>query len=69
MFWMEKQETIHSGDGPIHAISWNDDYIVFATDLGIKIYCVSQQKSLGHIDRPPNSPHPQEFRYASSPFR
>lgn len=62
MFWIDKPEVIHSGDGPIHAISWNDDFIAFATDIGIKVYCVSLQKGLSYIDRPLHSPHPQEFR-------
>jgi hypothetical protein len=62
MFWVEKEEVIQSGDGPIHAISWNDDFIAFATDIGIKVYCVSQQKALSYIDRPLHSPHPQEFK-------
>ncbi|KAL0219830.1 hypothetical protein P9112_005483 [Eukaryota sp. TZLM1-RC] len=55
-FFRSKDTVLHSGQGTIHSLSWNGDLVAWANDMGVKIYDVTTNQRLTHIDRPRGPP-------------
>lgn len=61
--WLGHRETLlHTGEGPIYAISWRASLIAWANDAGVKIYDTQSQARITYIDRPADSPRAELFR-------
>ncbi|EIW76424.1 vacuolar protein sorting-associated protein 41 [Coniophora puteana RWD-64-598 SS2] len=61
--WFGHSETtLHSGEGPIYQVRWRDRLIVWANDLGVKLYDTASQSRIAFIDRPPDSPRADLFK-------
>ncbi|KAJ8432343.1 hypothetical protein Cgig2_021113 [Carnegiea gigantea] len=58
--WLGYQEQVlHSGEGPIHAVTWRTSLIAWANDAGIKVYDTADDQRVTYIERPRGSPHPE----------
>uniref|UniRef100_K3WSM7 RING-type domain-containing protein n=1 Tax=Globisporangium ultimum (strain ATCC 200006 / CBS 805.95 / DAOM BR144) TaxID=431595 RepID=K3WSM7_GLOUD len=53
---IDKESTIHEGEGPVHAIRWKDGLIAWANDWGVKVYDAEKDQRVTYIERPPNCP-------------
>lgn len=61
--WLgHKERVLHSGEGPIYTISWKGPLIVWANDMGVKIYDTVTDTRIGFIDRPANAPRAEAFK-------
>lgn len=61
--WLGFHEKIlHSGEGPIWAISWRGNLIAWANDLGVKIYDTASGQRIGYVDRGANAPRAELFK-------
>ncbi|XP_047319698.1 vacuolar protein sorting-associated protein 41 homolog [Impatiens glandulifera] len=54
-----RDQVLHSGEGPIHAVKWRASLIAWANDAGVKIYDASNDQRITFIERPRGSPHPE----------
>ncbi|GMJ10786.1 VACUOLAR PROTEIN SORTING 41, vacuolar protein sorting 41, ZIGZAG SUPPRESSOR 2 [Hibiscus trionum] len=54
-----KDQVLHSGEGPIHAVKWRTSLIAWANDMGIKVYDAANDQRITFIERPRGSPHPE----------
>lgn len=50
---------LHSGEGPIHAVTWRTNLIAWANDAGVKVYDAANDQRVTFIERPRGSPHPE----------
>ncbi|XP_057247651.1 vacuolar protein sorting-associated protein 41 homolog isoform X2 [Beta vulgaris subsp. vulgaris] len=58
--WFGYQEQVlHSGEGPIHAVTWRTNLIAWANDAGVKVYDAANDQRVTFIERPRGSPHPE----------
>ncbi|XP_044482383.1 vacuolar protein sorting-associated protein 41 homolog [Mangifera indica] len=53
-----RDQVLHSGEGPIHAVKWRTSLIAWANDAGVKVYDVANDQRITFIERPRRSPHP-----------
>lgn len=53
---IDKESTIHEGEGPVHAIRWKDGLVAWANDWGVKVYDADKDQRVTYIERPPNCP-------------
>jgi len=53
---------LHSGEGPIYAISWSGQLIAWANNLGVKIYDCNIKQRITYISRPKGSPPPDQYQ-------
>lgn len=61
--WLgHKEVTIHSGEGPIWAISWIDNLIAWVNDEGVRIYDVRSGTKISYIAKPANAPRVDLFK-------
>ena len=58
----QKDEVLHSKEGPIRAASWEGSLIAWANDLGVKIYDTALAQKISFIQRPRNAPPPSICR-------
>ncbi|KAF8265127.1 hypothetical protein EI94DRAFT_1831406 [Lactarius quietus] len=62
--WLGHRETLlHLGEGPIWLIRWKGTLIAWANDVGVKIYDTASQSRITYIERQPDSPRPDLFKY------
>ncbi|KAH9618528.1 hypothetical protein KSS87_018147 [Heliosperma pusillum] len=64
IFYMKKwfgyqEQILHSGEGPIHAVTWRTSLIAWANDTGVKVYDTATDQRVTFIERPRGSPHPE----------
>ena len=52
----QTHKIIHSGAGPIWKVRWREDYIAWAVDAGVRIYCVSRGEIIAFVERAKESP-------------
>jgi hypothetical protein len=62
--WLGHKETVlHQGEGPVWQARWSGRAIAWANDFGVKIYDTISQSRIAYIQRPPNSPRADLFKY------
>ncbi|XP_043700552.1 vacuolar protein sorting-associated protein 41 homolog [Telopea speciosissima] len=54
-----RDQVLHSGEGPIHAVRWRTDLIAWVNDAGVKVYDTANDQWLAFIERPRRSPYPE----------
>ncbi|XP_044504927.1 vacuolar protein sorting-associated protein 41 homolog [Mangifera indica] len=54
-----RDQVLHSGEGPIHAVKWRTSLIAWANDAGVKVYDVANDQRITYIERPRGSPRPE----------
>ncbi|XVF05278.1 hypothetical protein REPUB_Repub05bG0158000 [Reevesia pubescens] len=54
-----RDQVLHSGEGPIHAVKWRTNLIAWANDAGVKVYDAANDQRITFIERPRGSPHPE----------
>ncbi|KAJ6344892.1 hypothetical protein OIU78_007725 [Salix suchowensis] len=54
-----RDQVLHSGEGPIHAVKWRTSLIAWANDAGVKVYDVATDQIITFIERPRGSLHPE----------
>lgn len=54
-----KDQVLHSGEGPIHAVKWRTSLIAWANDAGVKVYDSANDQRITFIERPRGSPRPE----------
>ncbi|XP_031262566.1 vacuolar protein sorting-associated protein 41 homolog [Pistacia vera] len=54
-----RDQVLHSGEGPIHAVKWRASLIAWANDAGVKVYDVANDQRITFIERPRGSPRPE----------
>uniref|UniRef100_A0A6N2LGR2 Vacuolar protein sorting-associated protein 41 homolog n=1 Tax=Salix viminalis TaxID=40686 RepID=A0A6N2LGR2_SALVM len=54
-----RDQVLHSGEGPIHAVKWRTSLIAWANDVGVKVYDVATDQIITFIERPRGSLHPE----------
>ncbi|KAK8683394.1 hypothetical protein V6N13_039455 [Hibiscus sabdariffa] len=54
-----KDQILHSGEGPIHAVKWRTSLIAWANDMGIKVYDAANDQRVTFIERPRGIPRPE----------
>jgi len=60
--WLRNNDNIlHKNEGTIHAISWKNDLIAWANNLGIKIFDIRTRERITYINRPNDSPRPELY--------
>ncbi|XP_024534538.1 vacuolar protein sorting-associated protein 41 homolog [Selaginella moellendorffii] len=57
-----KDQVLHSGEGPIHAVKWRTSLIAWANDEGVKLFDTASQQRLTFIEKPKNSPDAEYLR-------
>ncbi|KAJ8551940.1 hypothetical protein K7X08_028383 [Anisodus acutangulus] len=58
--WMGyRDQVLHSGEGPIHAVKWRTSLIAWANDAGVKVYDAANDQRITFIERPRGSPRPE----------
>nr|CCA22602.1 vacuolar protein sortingassociated protein 41 putat [Albugo laibachii Nc14] len=53
---LDKELTIHEGEGPIQCIQWKQELVAWANDWGVKVYNVEQEKPITFVERPQRCP-------------
>ncbi|XAR60055.1 hypothetical protein NMG60_11033287 [Bertholletia excelsa] len=54
-----RDQVLHSGEGPIHAVKWRTSLIAWANDAGVKVYDSANDQRITFIERPRGSPRPE----------
>ncbi|XP_076944530.1 vacuolar protein sorting-associated protein 41 homolog [Bidens hawaiensis] len=54
-----RDQILHSGEGPIHAVKWRTSLIAWANDAGVKVYDAANDQRVTFIERPKGSPRPE----------
>ncbi|KAB1227360.1 hypothetical protein CJ030_MR1G005938 [Morella rubra] len=54
-----RDQVLHSGEGPIHAVKWRTSLIAWANDTGVKVYDTADDQRVTFIERPRGSPRPE----------
>ncbi|CAI5740583.1 unnamed protein product [Hyaloperonospora brassicae] len=53
---LDKETTVHEGEGPVQLIRWKDGLVAWANDWGVKVYDSGSDQRVTYIERPPNCP-------------
>ncbi|OQR80824.1 vacuolar protein sorting-associated protein 41 [Achlya hypogyna] len=53
---IDKETTVHEGEGPVHCIRYHDHLLAWANDWGVKVYDTSTDTRVTYIERPQNCP-------------
>jgi len=61
-FYGTKDNILHQGEGPIHAVQWRGSLIAWANDFGVKIYDYETTERISYIARSRGSPPPEKYR-------
>lgn len=61
-WFSNKDNVIHAGEGPIHAIAWRGDLIAWANNLGVKVYDCATSERITYISRSQGAPPPDQYR-------
>jgi hypothetical protein len=54
-----RDQVLHSGEGPIHAVKWRTSLIAWANDAGVKVYDTATDQRVTFIEKPKGSPRPE----------
>ncbi|CAL5426427.1 unnamed protein product [Camellia sinensis] len=54
-----RDQVLHSGEGPIHAVKWRTSLIAWANDAGVKVYDTANDQRITFIERPRGIPRPE----------
>lgn len=54
-----RDQVLHSGEGPVHAVKWRSSLIAWANDAGVKVYDAANDRRITFIERPRGSPRPE----------
>jgi hypothetical protein len=54
-----KDQVLHSGEGPIHSVKWRGSLIAWANDVGVKVYDTAKDQRVTFIEKPRGSPRPE----------
>ncbi|CAN6471406.1 unnamed protein product [Victoria cruziana] len=54
-----RDQILHSGEGPIHAVRWRTSLIAWANDAGVKVYDMANDQRITFIEKPRGSPRPE----------
>lgn len=54
-----RDQVLHSGEGPIHAVKWRTNLVAWANDAGVKVYDMANNQRITFIERPRGSPRPE----------
>ncbi|XP_038694088.1 vacuolar protein sorting-associated protein 41 homolog isoform X1 [Tripterygium wilfordii] len=54
-----RDQVLHSGEGPIHAVKWRISLIAWANDASVKVYHAANDQRMTFIERPRESPLPE----------
>ncbi|KAK1320882.1 hypothetical protein QJS10_CPA03g02564 [Acorus calamus] len=58
--WLgHRDQILHSGEGPIHAVKWRTSLVAWANDAGVKVYDMASNQRITFIERPRGSPRPE----------
>ncbi|KAI5078208.1 hypothetical protein GOP47_0005879 [Adiantum capillus-veneris] len=57
-----REQILHSQEGPIHAVKWRTSLIAWANDVGVKVYDTASNQRLTYIGRPRGSPRAELIR-------
>ncbi|BBN13096.1 vacuolar protein sorting-associated protein 41 [Marchantia polymorpha subsp. ruderalis] len=57
-----RDQVLHSGEGPVHAVKWRTSLIAWANDLGVKVYDTASHQRITFIERPKDSPRAELLR-------
>ncbi|CAN4098954.1 unnamed protein product [Withania somnifera] len=58
--WLgNRDQVLHSGEGPIHAVKWRNSLVAWANDTGVKVYDASNDQHLTVIEKPHGIPRPE----------
>ncbi|ETV73657.1 hypothetical protein H257_11760 [Aphanomyces astaci] len=53
---IDKENTVHEGEGPVHCIRYHDHLLAWVNDWGVKVYDTATDTRVTYIERPPNCP-------------
>uniref|UniRef100_A0A7N0RCY2 Vacuolar protein sorting-associated protein 41 homolog n=2 Tax=Kalanchoe fedtschenkoi TaxID=63787 RepID=A0A7N0RCY2_KALFE len=53
-----RDQILHSGEGPIHAVKWRESLVAWANDVGVKVYDAANDQRVTFIEKSRSSPHP-----------
>lgn len=53
---IDKESTVHEGEGPVQLIRWKEGLVAWANDWGVKVYDADNDQRVTYIERPPNCP-------------
>ncbi|RHY32856.1 hypothetical protein DYB32_002161 [Aphanomyces invadans] len=53
---IDKENTIHEGEGPVHCIRYHENLLAWVNDWGVKIYNIETDTRVTYIERPQNCP-------------
>ncbi|KAA8550288.1 hypothetical protein F0562_001972 [Nyssa sinensis] len=54
-----RDQVLHSGEGPIHAVKWRTSLVAWANDAGVKVYDTASDQHITFIERPQQTPRPE----------
>ncbi|KAJ8559620.1 hypothetical protein K7X08_003678 [Anisodus acutangulus] len=54
-----RDQVLHSGEGPIHAVKWRTSLVAWANDTGVKVYDAANDQRITFIERPRGIPRPE----------
>ncbi|XP_055830070.1 vacuolar protein sorting-associated protein 41 homolog [Solanum dulcamara] len=54
-----RDQVLHSGEGPIHAVKWRTSLVAWANDTGVKVYDACNDQRITFIERPRGIPLPE----------
>ncbi|BBN13098.1 vacuolar protein sorting-associated protein 41 [Marchantia polymorpha subsp. ruderalis] len=57
-----RDQVLHSGEGPVHAVKWRTSLIAWANDVGVKVYDTVSHQRITFIERPKDSPRAELLR-------
>lgn len=57
-----RDQVLHSGEGPIHAVKWRTSLLAWANDAGVKVYDAANHHRITYIERPRASPPAELLR-------
>ncbi|TKY48587.1 Vacuolar protein sorting-associated protein 41-like [Spatholobus suberectus] len=58
--WLgHRDQVLHSGEGPIHAVKWRTSLVAWANDAGVKVYDTANDQRVTFIEKPRGSPRPE----------
>nr|XP_025684333.1 vacuolar protein sorting-associated protein 41 homolog isoform X3 [Arachis hypogaea] len=57
-----RDQVLHTGEGPIHAVTWRTSLVAWANDAGVKVYDTANDQRITFIERPRGSPRPELLR-------
>lgn len=61
--WLGNKDTVlHSGEGTILGVKWQNNLIAWANERGVKIYDTATSQRITYIDRPAESPRADLYR-------